>query len=78
MLSDALIRQRVTEIVSVVVGRETAARAEAHENWDSLQHIEIVLAVEEEFDIAVPEADFAALRSIDSITAHLTHARAPH
>lgn len=81
MLSDELIRQRVTEIVNVVLGVATpteSAPTEAQVGWDSLRHIEIILAVEEEFDITVPEADFASLRSIDSISAHLTHLRAPH
>jgi acyl carrier protein len=81
MLSDEVIRQRVIEIVNVVLGQAMPteqARPEPQVEWDSLRHIEIILAVEEEFDITVPEADFASLRSIDSISAHLTRLRASH
>lgn len=81
MLSDDVIRQRVTEIVDVVLGGSTStesAHAETQMEWDSLRHIEIILAVEEEFAATVPEADFASLRSIDSISAYLTRLHAPH
>ena len=45
--------------------------AEQPAEWDSLRHIEIILAVEEEFGIAIAADDFASLRSIDAIAAHI-------
>jgi acyl carrier protein len=81
-MPDALVRQRVAEIVDVVCeGRvrpvETRPLEEPAE-WDSLRHIEIILAVEEEFEITIAEDDFASLRSIDSISEHIASLRAPH
>jgi acyl carrier protein len=79
MTTDEAIRRRVAAIVRVVFGVEsprTVALAEPAGEWDSLRHIEILLAVEEEFDISISEADFASLRSIDSISAHIADVRA--
>jgi hypothetical protein len=75
MVSDELIRPRVAEIVSVVYaggGLPTGSMAaEQPAEWDSLRHIEIILAVVEEFGIAIAADDFASLRSIDAIAAHI-------
>jgi acyl carrier protein len=82
MSGEQEIRQRVTEIVDVVFGVEPgsvlrAADASATE-WDSLRHIEIILAVEEEFGISISEEDFAELRSVDGISAHIAGLGASH
>jgi acyl carrier protein len=78
---DETIRQRVAEIVGVVFGvaplpARTPPGAPSPE-WDSLRHIEIILAVEDEFRISIAEDDFASLRSIDSISAYIAGLRAP-
>ena len=75
MPTDDAIRSRVAEIVDVVFGVEPGAQvtqgADPANEWDSLRHIEIILAVEEEFGITISEEEFAGLRSIDSISAHI-------
>jgi acyl carrier protein len=79
MRTDEAIRPRVDAIVRAVFGVESprgVALADPAGEWDSLRHIEIILAVEEEFDISISEEDFASLRSIDSISAHIVEVRA--
>ena len=68
-------------IVSVVLGVDRvdapAMRLAASTEWDSLRHIEIILAVEDEFGVTIPEDDFSALSSVDAIESHLVKLRAP-
>jgi acyl carrier protein len=80
MPPDEQIRQRVAEIVSVVLASEPPTDSIAPDpalEWDSLRRIEIILAVEEEFDLIVPEEDFAALHSVETISTYVTDLRAP-
>jgi acyl carrier protein len=76
--ADEEIRQRVAGIVDVVFGVEPGSTVESPAEWDSLRHIEIILAVEEEFVITISEEDFAELRSVDSISAHIAGLHASH
>ena len=80
-MTDQRTRERVTEIVTAVyasgVTPADATDAEQPADWDSLRHIEIMLAVEEEFGITIAEGDFASLRSIDAIAAHIGNLHAP-
>lgn len=59
-------REQVSRVVDVVLG-EHAAAAE----WDSLQQIEVVLAVEDEFGVTIAESHIPELRNLDDVVRHL-------
>jgi acyl carrier protein len=60
-----LIMQRVFNVDHIAdnVSRETM------EKWDSLQHLNMVMAMEEVFDMAFEPEEIAAMDSIDKIIA---------
>lgn len=70
-MSERTLREHVAGVVAIVLGERRAT-----EEWDSLQQIEVVLAIEDEFQVTVPEGDIPRLRSIDDVTAHLEGLRA--
>ena len=65
-MSEQTLREHVASVVGIVLG-ESHAMGE----WDSLQQIEVVLAIEDEFAVTIPEGDIPRLRSIDDVTVHL-------
>jgi acyl carrier protein len=70
----------VSKIVTLVLGVDPAAAPAlavgSSPEWDSLRHIEIILAVEDEFGVMVPEALFPSMSSVDAITAQVVSLRA--
>lgn len=60
------IDQRVLHVFSSVFGREIAADAtrETTGEWTSLRHLQVVLGLEEEFEI---EFDLEALQDLQSV-----------
>lgn len=71
MVSEAKLRERIARLVLVVLGEHRAA-----EQWDSLQQIEVVLAVEDEYAITIPESEIPNLHSVDDLAALLEGMRA--
>ena len=71
MPRNAALRERVGAVVAVVLGTAEVGAAGAASEWDSLQQIEVVLAVEDEFGVTIAESDIPGLRSIDDVTALL-------
>lgn len=69
----------VIEIIARVlrISVEQARRAERgiSQEWDSLRHIEILMQVEEEFELYFDESDFAQIISADSIDAAIVRIR---
>lgn len=63
--------KRVTGILAVILKRDFPAGQDATREttagWDSLKHIEIMFAVEEEFGIEFSEAELGSLDSVRSI-----------
>jgi acyl carrier protein len=41
------------------------------ERWDSLKHIEVIFALEDEFEVTIPEDRFESLDSLDAICGYL-------
>lgn len=70
------LRERVAAIVSVVLGERALPQDGAETGWDSLQQIEVVLAIEDEFAVTIAETDIPRLRSVDDVMAHLHGVRA--
>ena len=64
------MREQVISIISNVTG-QTADMLLEHENeprsWDSLKHIEILLLIEEEFDIRFEEEKIGKLNSVKAL-----------
>lgn len=70
-MHDAKLRERIGRLVLVVLGEHRAA-----EEWDSLQQIEVVLAVEDEYGITIAESEIPNLHSVDDLAALLEGMRA--
>ena len=70
-MSEQTLREHVASVVRIVLGESYAT-----EEWDSLQQIEVVLAIEDEFAVTIPEGDIPRMRSVDDVTGHLEGLRA--
>lgn len=57
--------ERVQEIVSDVLLREVAP--EAPRDWDSMQNLNIVVALEQEFELTFEPEDFEQMQSVRHI-----------
>jgi len=61
------------KIISIIAARTKQSEdyLKAHKDekklWDSLQHVEIVLALEEEYDLMFGPEDIEAMQDINSI-----------
>ena len=69
------VRERVASIVASVthtrVDPQSHARRETMEEWDSLSHVEILFAVEEDQGVEFGEDVMDHLDSVDAITAEV-------
>ena len=65
------MKSRVIKIFSLVFDRKIQKNENLiygkTEDWDSLKHIEIILSVEEEFDIHFTKKDINELTSLNDI-----------
>ena len=71
MSNEALI-QDICEVVSIVLRTKSSeldikSSNETVSNWDSINHINLILALEEEFDIDIDDEDVSTLFSVKSI-----------
>jgi len=69
--------QRVMQIVSDVLGEPLdrisgSSSPDSIEKWDSLNHMTLVLALEEEFGVQFTDDQIMKLLSVDAIVAALT------
>ena len=70
-MSSSALREQVASIVAAVVRGDASPQDSTDGGWDSLQQIEVVLAIEDEFGVTIDETAIPRLRSIDDVTAHL-------
>ncbi|MBV8527430.1 MAG: acyl carrier protein [Candidatus Dormibacteraeota bacterium] len=70
-MRDDKLRERIARLVLLVLGEQRVA-----EEWDSLQQIEVVLAVEDEYGVTIPESDIPNLRTVDDLATYLEGVRA--
>lgn len=65
------IEERVAYILSKLLKQEiypqTSIKKEDNENWDSITHIEIIVSIEEAFNIKIKPEDIPHLTSMSSI-----------
>lgn len=62
-------RTKLLDILTAVLGEDVdeSCSAETVEVWDSLTHIEIIVTVEEEFGIKIPQAKISELKSFKNL-----------
>jgi len=71
------IIQVVSNILNVPTGKLNAdSSPESIEQWESMKHINLVLAIEEEFDVQFDDEQIAELQSIKSIISAIENADA--
>lgn len=68
------IEQRVQAVIGDVFGLEPdevspETSIDTVEEWDSVQHLTLVLALEDEFEIQLDDEETVAARSVPAITA---------
>lgn len=65
------VQAAVAELLSISVGRQIAptesVTRDSEPTWDSLKHVELMLMLEEHFDVQFSEEEMAALHSSDEI-----------
>ena len=62
-------KSKLLDILAAILGETVNENcsSETMESWDSLTHIEIIVTVEEEFGIKIPQAKIPELRSYKSL-----------
>ena len=62
-------RTKLLDILTAVLGEDVdeSCSAETVEAWDSLTHIEIIVTVEEEFGIKIPQEKIPELKSFKNL-----------
>ncbi len=65
------MEEKIAQILSKILKKDIKVgdnvSSTTVENWDSLKSIEIIMTVEEEFDISFNPADIPQLKSMDAI-----------
>jgi acyl carrier protein len=69
----AEVRAVASDIFGVPPDRITAESSpETIENWDSMQHLNLVLAIEEKFGVQLEPEDIEQMKSIGAVVALVT------
>lgn len=64
MLNDATLKQVLAAVFSVPADSITDdSSMDTIESWDSIKHMNLVLALEEEFGVTIPDEDAANITS---------------
>lgn len=72
------LERRVSELVNLILDEERRPTSDATEDvghWDSLKHLSIIAALEQEFAVQIPPEESRKLRTIRSICAFLSRAK---
>jgi len=72
------LKERMVVLVTHVLGLDSANSIlsmprSAITEWDSLKHIELLLAIEEEFSVEFSDFEIAKLQSINELIALVAH-----
>ena len=64
------IQKKIIEIISIILKDKVNVNSsrQVHENWDSLKHLEILFAIEDEFQVNFLEDSLDKLDSIENIS----------
>ena len=62
-------KSKLLDILTTILGKnvDENCSAETTESWDSLTHIEIIVTIEEEFGIKIPQEKIPELKSFKSL-----------
>ena len=64
------VRGIASDIFGVPAGKITAESSpETIENWDSMQHLNLVLAIEEKFGVQLAPEDIEQMKSVGAVAA---------
>jgi acyl carrier protein len=64
------VRNIASDIFGIPVDRITAESSpETIENWDSMQHLNLVLAIEEKFGVQLDPEDIEQMKNIGAVAA---------
>jgi acyl carrier protein len=62
------VRNIASDIFGIPADKITAESSpETIENWDSMQHLNLVLAIEEKFGVQLDPEDIEAMKNIDAV-----------
>ena len=68
MIDETRVKNVMAAVLQVPVTQITDdASMDTIESWDSLKHMNLVLALEEEFDVSIPDDDAANITSYELI-----------
>ena len=73
MVNDEVLKQLIATMLNVdvsIIGED--ASMDNLENWDSLRHMNIILALQEEFNVFIPDEDVGNITSYKLIKLVLT------
>jgi acyl carrier protein len=72
--TDERVREIAADIFELPLDRVTMqSTTETVPNWDSIKHLDLVLAIEHEFSVQFEPEDVENIKSIEQITALLNH-----
>jgi acyl carrier protein len=64
MLDESRLKQIVADVLEVDLDRvDSDLSMDTVEGWDSLRHMHLVLAIEEELDVTIPDEEAANITS---------------
>ena len=65
---EARVKRMVADVLNISAARVTREMSpQSVDNWDSVQHLNLVLAMESEFGVSVPPEDIDKLRTVGDI-----------
>jgi acyl carrier protein len=80
MSGDVTLAREVRETLAIVLGRTFAdddpVEREGHPEWDSLKHVEVVFALEDELGVRFDAEELGRLASVRSIVEAVERHRA--
>ena len=62
-----IVRNILETVLEVEIEKENNFNRDECSKWDSLKHVEVIFALEEEFKIRFEEDEFMSLKSLDDI-----------
>ena len=69
MIDEMKLKEVISNVLGVPINEiNDSSNSDSLDNWDSLSHINLVLAIEAEFDVALTPEDYMDMLSVKSIT----------
>jgi len=69
MIDEMKLKKVISNVLGVPINEiNDSSNSDSLDNWDSLSHINLVLAIEAEFDVALTPEDYMDMLSVKSIT----------